>query len=91
MPVLVEDQPTSGRPVEEKVQEALDGSDAVLLIVGHRYGAINSKTGKSWVETEYQEAQRRTKPLFIFLAAEDAPWPPHWANLEFATHRLAFG
>lgn len=80
MPVLAEDQPASGRTVEEKVRELLDESDAVLLLVGHRYGAIDSKTGKGWVESEYEAAKRRNKPLLVFLAAEDAPWPPKFID-----------
>lgn len=76
IPLTMEDQPAAGRLVEQKLRELLDRSDAVLLLVGHRYGTINSKTGKSWVENEYEAAKRRKKPLLAFLAAEDAPWPP---------------
>lgn len=94
MPVLVEDQPPSGRTIKEKVREALDESDAVLLLVGHRYGAIDSKTRKSWIEAEYEAAKRRNKPLLVFLAAEDAPWPPKFIDpdrrrIEHFRERLA--
>jgi hypothetical protein len=80
MPVLIEDQPASGRTVEEKLRELLDASDAVLFLVGHRYGTVDSKTGKSWVEWEYEAAMRRGKPSLVFLAAEDAPWPPSFID-----------
>jgi hypothetical protein len=80
MPVMMEDQSTSGLTVEEKIRELLDESDAVLLLVGHRYGAIDAKTGKGWVEAEYEAAKRRGKPLLVFLAAEDAPWPPKFID-----------
>lgn len=80
MPVLVEDQPASGRPVKESVNDLVGQSDAVLLLVGHRYGAVDSKTGRSWIEDEYEAARRRNKPLLVFLAAEDAPWPPRFVD-----------
>jgi Domain of unknown function (DUF4062) len=80
MPVRVEDLPASGLTVEEKIRELLDESDAILLLVGHRYGAINPKTGKGWVEEEYEAAKRRGKPLLAFLAAEDIPWPPKFID-----------
>ncbi len=80
MPVLVEDQPASGRTVEETLRELLDASDAVLFLVGHRYGAVDSRTGKSWVEKEYEAAKRLKKPSLVFLAAEDAPWPPRFID-----------
>jgi len=79
MPITIEATPF-GLTVEEKIQELIDESDAVLLLVGHRYGAIDSKTGKGWVETEYEAAKRRGKPLLVFLAAEDAPWPPKFID-----------
>jgi hypothetical protein len=82
VPVLLEDQPASGLTVEEKVRELLDKSDAVLFLVGHRYGAIDPKTGKSWVEAEYEAAKRRRKPSLVFLAAEDAPWPPSFIDTD---------
>jgi hypothetical protein len=80
VPVLVEDEPASARTIEEKVQELLDESDAVLFLVGHRYGAIDPNTGKGWVEAEYEAARRRKKPSLVFLAAEDAPWPPRFID-----------
>ena len=80
MPILFEDQPASGQPVEERIKELLDRSDAVLLLVGHRYGSVDSKTGTSWIEAEYNAARRRAKPLLAFLAAEDAPWPPKFID-----------
>jgi hypothetical protein len=75
MPVLVEEVPVSASTVEDALRQALEGSDAVLIIVGFRYGAIDDKSGKSWVEAEYEAAKRRKKPILIFLASEDSSWP----------------
>lgn len=80
MPVLFEDQPASGGAIGDKIKELLDRSDAVLMLVGHRYGAVDSNTGKSWIEEEYEAARRRSKPLLVFLASEDAPWPPKFMD-----------
>jgi hypothetical protein len=80
MPVLFEDQVATGEPIAEKVAELLDRSDAVLLLVGHRYGAVDPTSGRSWIEMEYEAARKRHKPLLVFLAAEDAPWPPKFID-----------
>jgi Domain of unknown function (DUF4062) len=82
MPIVMEDLPASGTTIDEAVSQAVDQSDAMLLLVGHRYGAIDPKTGKSWIEAEYEAAKRRKKPLLVFLAADDAPWPPKFIDAE---------
>lgn len=56
MPVLIEDQPATGT-VGENVRQEIDRSDAVLLLVGHRYGAADPQSGTSWVEAEYEAAR----------------------------------
>jgi hypothetical protein len=48
--------------------------------VGHRYGAVTSDTGKSFIEAEYEAAERQKKPLLVFLADDDAPWPPKYID-----------
>ena len=80
MPILFEEQPASARPVAETVRQAIDRSDAVLLLVGHRYGAGDPQTGKGWIEAEYEAARKRAKPLLVFMAADDAPWPPKFID-----------
>jgi hypothetical protein len=47
-------------------------------IVGHRYGSIAPETGKSFSETEYDEAMASCKTILMFLAPEEFPVP---ANL----------
>src|SRR5687768_6323562 len=75
MPILLEDQPASGSSIAEKVEGWIDQSDAVILLLGWRYGAINPETGKSWIEAEYEAVIRRNKPFMVFLVHEDALWP----------------
>lgn len=73
-PILIEYEPSSGLTIDEKVGQLLRESDALLLILGHRYGSVVPDTDKSWVELEYEAAKREGKPLLAFMAAEDAPW-----------------
>ncbi len=75
VPVLLDEKIGIGEAIEPKTRELIDSADAVLLLVGHRYGSVNTTTGKSWVETEYEAVRRRQKPVLAFLAAEDASWP----------------
>src|ERR1039457_6828216 len=76
VPVLIEQEPTAGLSLDEKLRSLLSESDAVLLLIGHRYGVVEPNTGRSWVEAEYEAAKRLKKPLLAFMAAEDTPWPP---------------
>jgi hypothetical protein len=73
-PMVLEEEPASGRTVEERVQERLNESDAVVLLIGYRYGAR--------VEEQYEAAKRLNKPMLAFLAAEDAPWPPMFVDTD---------
>jgi hypothetical protein len=77
MPVMLEEQPATDRIAAEVI---IDRSDAVLLLVGHRYGTADLQTGKSWVEAEYEAARRCAKPLLVFMAADDIPWPPKFID-----------
>ena len=59
----------------EVIKQWIDESDVFLLILGGRYGSIEPKTGKSYIELEYQYALKQKKPLFacvIFETALDA-------------------
>jgi hypothetical protein len=80
MPVLFEEETSLSGSIADTVKEQIDRSDAVLLLVGHRYGATDPQTGRSWIETEYDAARRQEKPLLVFMAADDAPWPPKFID-----------
>ena len=60
----------------DQVLQQLEGSDLVILIVGHRYGSIEPRSGIGWVEAEFQAARRLEKPILAFMADEQAPFPP---------------
>lgn len=82
VPILIEQEAAQGTTITETIGRLLKEADAVLLLVGHRYGALEPRTRKSWVEMEYEAAKRLKKPLLAFMAAEDAPWPPKFVDAD---------
>src|SRR4030095_4041730 len=48
----------------ETIRHWIDDSDVFMLILGGRYGSIEPKSGKSYVESEYDYAVANKKPLF---------------------------
>lgn len=72
--VTLDDLLASGAPTEA-VLERLAASDVTIVVVGHRYGSVEPVSGKSWVEAEFEAARRLNKPILVFLASDDAPWP----------------
>ena len=56
----------------EVIKQWIDESDVYLLILGGRYGSIESKTGKSYTQLEYEYAFDKGKPLFACVLKETA-------------------
>lgn len=54
------------------IERWIDESDVYLLILGGRYGSIDSKTGKSYTHLEYEYALKKGKPLFAVVISEKA-------------------
>ncbi|WP_432837605.1 DUF4062 domain-containing protein [Dactylosporangium sp. CA-092794] len=54
---------------------AIDASDVVVLVVGHRYGYIPAGESRSVTELEYQWALERNRPLLAFVVDPAHPWP----------------
>ncbi|MEI8197106.1 MAG: DUF4062 domain-containing protein [Phycisphaerae bacterium] len=54
----------------ETIRRWIDESDVFALIFGGRYGAIEPKSGKSYIELEYDYAIERKKPLFAAVITE---------------------
>ncbi|MCW5200692.1 DUF4062 domain-containing protein [Desulfobulbus sp. F4] len=48
----------------EAIKQWIDESDVYLLILGGRYGSIESNTGKSYTQLEYEYAVSQGKSLF---------------------------
>lgn len=49
------------------IKKIIDTCDYYVLIVGARYGSINSSTGKSFTEQEYDYAIEKNIPVLAFL------------------------
>ena len=52
------------------IQRWIDESDVYLLILGGRYGSIESKSGKCYTELEFDYALEKNKPLFAVIINE---------------------
>lgn len=62
--------PAPVRPLDRCYEEIM-GSQIFLLLVGHRYGEIDSETGKSYTELEYEKAKEIGLPILAFLLDTD--------------------
>jgi Domain of unknown function (DUF4062) len=54
----------------EKITAWIDESDAFILILGGRYGSIEPKSGKSYVQMEYEYAIEKRKPFFSLVVSD---------------------
>jgi hypothetical protein len=63
------------QPIETCLAE-VRASDALVVIVGHRYGSIVPDLGISYSEAEYAEGFRLNKPCLIYMRDDDVPILP---------------
>ncbi len=56
----------------EVIQRWIKDSDAFILLLGGRFGSIEPKSGKSYVQIEYELALQFGKPLFGMIMSEEA-------------------
>lgn len=64
---------TSGdRSQMEVIKQWIDESDVYLLILGGRYGSVESHSGKSYTHLEYDYATEKGKPLFSCVITDNA-------------------
>jgi hypothetical protein len=59
----------------EVIKQWIDESDVYLLILGGRYGSIEPKTGKSYIQLEYEYALSKHKPTFACAIKDEAIEP----------------
>lgn len=55
----------------ETIRRWINDSDVFMLILGGRYGSIESKTGKSYIHLEYEHALKTKKPYFAAVIMND--------------------
>jgi Domain of unknown function (DUF4062) len=53
------------------IKRWIDESDVYMLILGGRYGSIEPKSKKSYIQLEYEYALEKNKPLFAVVINED--------------------
>jgi hypothetical protein len=63
------------QPIETCLEEVRQ-SDILVVIVGHRYGAIAPELGISFSEAEYAEGYRLEKPCLVYMRDDDVPVLP---------------
>jgi len=63
----MEDFGSSGLPPLETCLRALERSDAVVVILGYRYGSTTLTDGVSYTEAEYEHAQGLGLPIYVYL------------------------
>lgn len=71
--IRVEKLPALQDPSRSVCLEGVQESDAVVVIIGHRYGFTPEKSnpeGLSVTHLEFREAKRLGKPIFAYLADE---------------------
>lgn len=51
----------------ETIKRWIDDSDYYILIIGGRYGEIDSTTGLSWTRREYEYAHSKKMPILVFI------------------------
>ncbi|KUM10692.1 hypothetical protein AV645_10775 [Acinetobacter calcoaceticus] len=54
------------------IKRWIDESDIYMLILGGRYGSIETKSGKSYTHLEYEYALSKNKPLFVIVIKDEA-------------------
>jgi hypothetical protein len=55
----------------EKIRSWIDESDGFILILGGRYGSIETLSGKSYVQLEYEYALEKKKPFLRLLLVKN--------------------
>lgn len=56
----------------ETIYRWIDESDIFMLILGGRYGSIEKKSGKSYIQLEYEHAIEKGKATFAVVMNDDA-------------------
>src|SRR5437016_967972 len=54
----------------ETIRRWIEESDVFMLMLGGRYGSIEPRSGKSYVELEYEHAIKEKKPFFTAIIGE---------------------
>lgn len=61
----------AGKSQMKTIQKWIDESDVYMLILGGRYGSVESKSGKSYTQLEYEYALNRNIPVFAVVLSQN--------------------
>jgi len=59
----------------EMIKRRIEESDYYIVVIAHRYGSIEKKSGLSYTEKEYDYAESIGVPTFGFVINRSAAWP----------------
>lgn len=59
----------------EVIKRVIDLCDYYVLIIGKRYGSVNSQTGLSYTEMEYEYAKEKGIPVLVFAIDDSVKLP----------------
>jgi tetratricopeptide (TPR) repeat protein len=79
-PVVQEHFPPDYRTVREMLHEKIAACDAMICLLGRRYGCEpvtrpDGEPRRSYTQIEQEIAAELGKPTFVFVATEDCPFP----------------
>jgi Domain of unknown function (DUF4062)/TIR domain len=80
--VAMEDWAASDIPALEASLRAVRESDVVIVLVAWRYGYVPPGQDVSITELELRAAREADIPCLVFLAPDDAPWPPAFVDAD---------
>jgi hypothetical protein len=72
MPSGMEAFAAGNASVWQTIKEWIDSCDVLMVIIGGRYGEVESESGKSFTQLEYEYAQQRGKEVFALVLSEKA-------------------
>ena len=78
--ICMEDYVACDERSVDKCLNDVRSCDAYIGILAWRYGFIPKGEDKSITHLEYEAAQEKKIPCFIFMLDEKAPWPPHFIS-----------
>ena len=71
-PVMMEHFLAESKSTEDVIKKYLRNCDAVILIAGARYGSTPIKADKSYVEWEFEQADKKGLPIASVILSEEA-------------------
>ena len=90
IPAGMELFPASGDEQFKYIKKIIDDCDYYILIVGGRYGQINSDSGLSYTEQEYEYALEKGLPVLTFVHSEPKSFPKEVVDTENLEHLERF-